>query len=321
MNNSSSHPLGQPNRPPSQPSQSHAPRPTPPPHLQQRAILGLALLSCIWGYNWVVMKVAVRDANPFSFAALRSLGGALALFGVLLVLRRSLRPCLSLRQGLGLLLFGLLQSGGSIGLLTWALVQGGAGKTAILTYTMSFWTLLLAWIVLGERLNRWQAVGVGLAIAGLGLLLPFSWSSGWLSKVLAVGAGFLWATASMVLKRLNRSQPVDLLPFTAWQMLIGSLPLLGVSVWVSDTPIHWTPSFVAALAYNAIPGSAIAWLLWINALKNLPAGVAGLAGLATPVVGLVAAAIQLQEWPSSTELSGIVLILVALGLTLVPIQR
>jgi len=279
---------------------------------QQLAFMALLLLAFIWGYNWVVMKIALRDAPAFEFAALRNVFGSLSIFLVMALRRQSLRP-----QVLwGSALFGLLQSGGSIGLCTWALVQGGAGKTAVLTYTMSFWTLIFAWIFLGERLRGRQWLGVGLALPGLVfLLMPFSMTSGLMSKVLAVVSGVFWAIASIVMKKLNRRQPVELLSFTAWQMAFGSLPLLLAGFLSSDPPIHWTASFISALAYNAIPASAIAWLLWLYALKNLPAGVAGLGGLIIPVVGLLAAAWQLGESPQPMEIFGMALILGALALT------
>ena len=44
-----------------------------------QAMALIAALSLIWGYNWVMMKVAVTYAPPFAFAALRFLGGAVVL--------------------------------------------------------------------------------------------------------------------------------------------------------------------------------------------------------------------------------------------------
>ncbi|HEY9881689.1 MAG TPA: EamA family transporter [Leptolyngbyaceae cyanobacterium] len=288
-----------------------------PAQTHRLAFLALLLLAVIWGYNWVVMKIAVRDSPPFDFAALRDFWGSLSLFLLMVVLRKPLRP-----QALwGTALFGLLQSGASIGFLTWALVEGGAGKTSILTYTMAFWTLLFAWIFLGERLRGQQWFGVGLALIGLlFILMPFSFSSDLVSKGLAVLAGIFWAIASIVSKKLNQAQSLDLLSFTAWQMLFGSLPLVIVSLVLPSPPIHWSGSFVAALLYNVIPGSAIAWLLWLYALKHLPAGLAGLGGLITPIVGTLAASLQLGEIPSSTEVLGIIMILLALVLTTLQIK-
>jgi len=95
-------------------------------------MLALGLLSLIWGYNWVVMKEAVRYIDPFAFSALRSILGALAIFAILLLLRRSWSP----GSFLGVLLLGFIQTTLFVTFSTWALVAGGAGKTAVLVYTM-----------------------------------------------------------------------------------------------------------------------------------------------------------------------------------------
>ena len=52
------------------------------------AFLALMLLCLIWGYNWVVMKNALRFSSPFDFAALRTILGAVCLFIVVLVLKK-----------------------------------------------------------------------------------------------------------------------------------------------------------------------------------------------------------------------------------------
>lgn len=280
-------------------------------HSQRLAIVALIVLAVIWGYNWVVMKVAVKDAPPFEFAALRAFYGALSLFLLMIWLRKPIKP----KAIWGTFGVGVLQSGGSIGLATWALVSGGVGKTAILTYTMSFWTLLLAWMFLGERLRRGQWLGVALAFVGLlFILMPFSLTSGLMSKGLAIAAGVSWALSAIIAKKVQQRMELDLLSFTAWQMLFGSLLLILVSLLIPSPPIHWSPSFIGALVYSAIPASAIAWLLWLYALKHLPTGMAALGALLTPVVGVLVAAVQLGEIPSLTELVGMVLIVTALVL-------
>jgi drug/metabolite transporter (DMT)-like permease len=273
------------------------------------AILALIGLAIVWGYNWVVMKIAVRDAAPFDFAAMRTLFGALSLFLVMIALRRPLKPKAIPETAL----FGVLQVTGTIGLISWALVSGGAGKTAVLNYTMPFWGLLFAWFFLGETVKGRQWGSIGMALGGLVcILMPFSLSSDLLSKGLAITAGITWALSSIVAKRLQKRETVDLLSFTAWQMLFGSLPLMAIAFVLPSPPVQWTGSFIAALLYNIIPGSAIAWLLWLHALNRLSAGVAGLGTLAVPVVGVLAAWLQLGERPSLTEAIGMGLIAIAL---------
>lgn len=277
---------------------------------QAPALLALLALAAIWGYNWVVMKIGVQYAAPFDFAAMRSLFGALSLFLLMMALRRTLKP-----QAIrATMLLGVLQTGGMIGLPTWALVNGGAGKTSVLCYTMPFWVLLFAWIVLGDRLPKKQWLNVGIAFVGLGLiLLPLDFNSAVFSKGLAVLAGISWAMGAIVIKKLTQNQTIDLLSLTAWQMLFGSIPLVLTSLLIPSPPVQWTGAFIAVLIYNIIPGTAIAYLLWIFALSRLSAGTAALGTLANPVIGVVAAWIQLGEVPDRTEAIGMTLIIVALA--------
>jgi drug/metabolite transporter (DMT)-like permease len=88
------------------------------------ASAAMVLMSVIWGYNWVVMKQVMRYVGPFDFSALRTLIGALALFAVLAVRRRSLR----LVAPLPTLWLGLLQTAAFTGMIQWALVSGGPAR-------------------------------------------------------------------------------------------------------------------------------------------------------------------------------------------------
>ena len=85
-----------------------------------KAFIALFLLTLIWGYNWVVMKLAVQYASPFQFAALRTFLGAIMLFIVLFLTKRPL----ALKEFPTMLALGLLQTCGFTGLLIWALVSG-----------------------------------------------------------------------------------------------------------------------------------------------------------------------------------------------------
>ena len=106
------------------------------------------------------------------------------------------------------------------------------------------------------------------------------------------------------------------LSLTAWQMLCGALALVLVALVVPERPIDWSPAFVAALAYNAVLASGLAWLLWAYIVQRLPAGVAGMTSLAIPVCGVLFAWALLGERPSAIEGVGIALVAVALhGIT------
>jgi drug/metabolite transporter (DMT)-like permease len=85
-------------------------------------------------------------------------------------------------------------------------------------------------------------------------------------------------------------------------------------MFVDERPIVWSSAFVGALVYNGIGGMAIAPLLWLYILQRLPATISGLNALAVPLVGVIAAWIQLGERPSTAEGIGMALILGGLAL-------
>ncbi len=270
----------------------------------------LALLALVWGYNWVVMKVGMAYAEPFTFAALRTLFGALFMFILLPLLHRRLRP-----QALRLtILFGLLQTGGFVGLIMWAVSLGAAGKASILAYTMPFWLLMLAWPILREPVRGLQWGAVIFALAGLiSILGPWN-MHGLQSSLLAVAAGFVWAVSSIVVKIMRSRHDIDLLTLIAWQGLFGSIPLIIVALLTATKPVEWSGTFIAVLLFNVGPANALTWVLWLYILHSLSTGTAGLSSLAVPVVGVVAAWIQLGERPGLLEAAGMGLIVIALAI-------
>ncbi len=269
----------------------------------------LLALAFIWGYNWVVMKVALEDAPPMTFTAVRSLLSAAVIFAVLLVLRRPLRPV----RGWSLVLLGLLQTTGFVGFTALALETGAAGKSAVLAYTMPFWTLLMTGPLLGEWMPRSQWPAVGLAVLGLvGILSPWNESLAGAASLFSLGAAWAWAISSIVAKRM-KLQGGELLNVTAWQTLYGGACLGALALLADSEPIRFTMGFSIALAFNVLFATALAWLLWLYAHNKMSAAASGLAVLGVPVVAITAAWLQLGERPTAGEWVGILLIVVALA--------
>ena len=270
------------------------------------AFLALMFLCLIWGYNWVVMKNALHFSSPFDFAALRTILGAVCLFIVMLVLKKPFK----MKEIPSLIVLGILQTAGFTGLLVWALVEGGAGKTAVLTYTMPFWTMLFAWPFLGEKLSGWQWPAAFFSCMGILFILdPLHLDTDLFSMMLAIVSGISWALAVILAKKLQaRSPDLDLISLTAWQMLFGSLPIVVVALMTHSTSIEWSGYFIGALFYNSVFGNAVAWLLWLYALRRLSAGIATMTTTICPVIAVIASSIELHEMIKPFELLGMFLI-------------
>ncbi len=268
-------------------------------------VIALVVLSLIWGYTWVLAKQGLAYAPPFAFAAERCVGGALSLFLVLKLLGRRMRLVAPWET----LAIGLAQVTGFMAFQTWALVEGGPGKTAVLIFTMPIWTLLMAWPMLGERIRGPQWLAAGSTLAGLMLIVePWDMHTSLLSKFLGIMAALSWAIGTILIKRLRSRHEVDLLSLTAWQMVLGAAALVILAVAVPERPTAWTVPYMGILAFMSIASTALCWWLWIYILDRVPAWEASLSVLGTPVVAILSSRLLLGEAFKATEISGILLI-------------
>ena len=273
--------------------------------------LALLVLSLTWGYTWVLAKQGLVYAPPFAFAAERCVGGALTL---ILVLKLMGRPLKLVAPG-PTLAIGLTQVAGFMVFQTWALVEGGPGKTAVLIFTMPIWTLLMAWPLLGERVRGKQWLAAASTLIGLLLIIePWDMHSSLFSKFLGLMAALCWATGTILIKRLRSTTPVDLLTLTAWQMILGAVPLVVLSLVVTERPTDWTISYMGILAFMSIGSTAMCWWLWIYILDRVPAWEASLSVLGTPVVAILSSRLTFGEEFKTSEVAGILLIGTGLAL-------
>ncbi|MBI1395707.1 MAG: EamA family transporter [Betaproteobacteria bacterium] len=272
---------------------------------QRRAAVVMAALSLVWGYAWITAKIGLAYCGPFDFAMLRVLVGVVSLGAILIATGRPLRP----RHLGAAALVGCAQTSAFLIFNTWALADGGPGKTSIITFTMPFWVLLFAWPALGERLRGVQWAAVGVAVAGLiAILEPWRLQTSLLSKLTAVAAGISWAVGVILSKRLHNRERYDALEFTFWQMLVGLGPMCIAAWAIPQREIAWGGPLVLSLAFTGIVATGLGWFMWIYVLNRLPAGTTGLASLAVPVIAAATSAVQLGERLRPAELTGMVLI-------------
>jgi len=280
-----------------------------PTDARRKALFVLLLPILIWSYNWIVMKRVLTWIGPFDFSAMRFVFGALVLFALMLARGASLKPPPLMQT----ILIGVTQTAGFQALVQWALVDGGAGRTALLAYTMPFWVVPLAWWLLADRPGVRQWLSIGVAAVGLVFVLePWHGVGGARSAALAIGGGLCWAIGTVLSKRLFLRGGVNALSLTTWQMAFGAIALTLLALATHDAPIRWSNGLVVALVYNAVIASGLAWLLWSWVVERLPANVVGVSSLAVPIAGIALAWALLGEQPSAMEAIGIVLIVVAL---------
>jgi drug/metabolite transporter (DMT)-like permease len=271
----------------------------------------LVVLSFAWGINWPAMRVALIEISPWTLRLVSFAIGSVFLFAVIILQRRNWRIPFGAQWAhifvsalLNAWLFGILSS--------YAQIIANTSRVAFVAYSMPVWASLMAWLILGERLNTSAKIGLLLCGTGLAALTyPVIGGGVPVSLLLAFGCALSWAAGTIYLKWAQIKG--DLVAITAWQVLISFVFTLIGLLWVVGVP-SWTPvrlSTVLGTAYSGVIGVSAAYLLWYHIVGQLPATTASLGSLSVPVIGTIGSLLLLGEWPSSLDIVGFVLIFAA----------
>ena len=282
-------------------------------------ILSVVLMTFFWGYNWVVMKQVVKLVGPWEFAFIRNFFGALILLLLLVLMQKSLK----IINFKFVFLIGMFQMIGFTVLVLLALVHGGTAKTSVLTFTMPLWANLLALYFLNEKMTNKQILAIAVSLIGLIIIFdPVHKNADFNSMLIAISAGFFWGCGVISVKKYNEKYPeIELLNLTAWQMLMGSLPILIVIIAKGIEIYEINSYFWKASLYNIIFCNALAWLLWNYGVKNLKIGEVSTISLLAPAIGSLAAFLELHEALKINEGIGLIMILCGVLFTILLASR
>ncbi len=268
-------------------------------------------LCLLWGTTWPVMKIALEDIPPLSMRTMTAAFGAVCLLVICLVTRRRLRLAGAKAWG-HVVVISLLNIAAFSLLSAFAQVAAATSRVTILIYTMPIWTVLLAWVLLRERPNARQLLAVVLCALGIAVLIyPLATKGVPLGLLLAVIAGMSWGAGTIYVKwaRVN----VDPLALAFWQLVIAFF-VIATCLMAVDGRLnldHAHTGSLLATAYAGIIGSGIAYAMWFEVIRRLPAATASLGSLGIPVVGVISTVLIVREHPTITDIIGFALIFAA----------
>ncbi len=278
---------------------------------------GLALLlvtACSWGFNWPVMKFMLSELPPFT---MRTVAAAMGLvFAILLALARRERLAVPRDQIVPLIVLATLNYGAFSVLTTISLVWLRASEAVVITYTLPIWAALLAWPMLGERPTGGRVAGMIFALAGVALLVGADqMRTGW-AVLPGIGSGFLAAMLFGLGTVFAKRRPLRMPPVAAvaWQIGLGSIPVLILAAFEHADWTHVTPLAWGGFAYVAILPMTVAYLTWYRALRLLPASIAATSVLVSPLVGVLASAALLGDPLGPRQLVALAVTLSGVGL-------
>jgi drug/metabolite transporter (DMT)-like permease len=282
-----------------------------------QAKLLLVLLALCWGLSWPAQRIALDELTPWSVRGIGFSIGAVCLFALaklqgngLSVPRRRDWLHIVVASLLNVVAFGLFS--------TFAQLDATTSRVVIVNYSMPIWASLMAWLVLGERLNLASTLGLVLCIAGLTVLVyPVASVRTPIGLWLALGCALSWAAGTVYMKWARIEG--NLLVITAWQVAIGAVVLgIGSVIFQGWPTIEPLPLETwLAVAFTGFLGTGLGYFLWFHIIGKLPTATASLGSLANPVVGIIGSALLLGERPTTADIIGFALIFAAAACVLV----
>jgi len=234
------------------------------------------------------IKFGLAYAPPLLFAGLRALVGGLIILAVLPWFRVRIWPARAWWPSIGLV--ALIATTINYAAMFLSPIFTGAGVASILGNIQPLFLIGLAAVFVGESISRQSWLALGLGIVGVIIMTPIATGEEGIAigAALALAASASAAVGSILMKRVGREA---VLVVTAWQFIIGSLPLLGLSAITESislsTQLNW--SFVALLLSLALFGTAFGTLAWFVMIQRYEIGRLSFYFFLVPVVGLAIA--------------------------------
>lgn len=270
-------------------------------------------LAPVYAVCYSAIKVGLAYAPPLRYGGLRAVAAGVSLLVLLRVLKRPVLPPIRLWPGtVALAVTGTLLAYGA---MFSSPGRTGAGIASVLGNTTPLLVTALAVPFLGETVSRAKASALALGFAGAVLIaypaLTAPAYSGIAGVALPLTAAAGFAISSVIFKRINAEGQI--LQVAAWQLLLGGVPLLGLSAMVESQAIDWTATFVALVLFLAIIGTAATTAVWFWLVQHDDVGRLSIALFLVPAFGLGLAVGLFHEPLAPTELLGIGVVLAALG--------
>jgi drug/metabolite transporter (DMT)-like permease len=256
----------------------------------------IALTAVIWGWSFLLIKVAVEGMTPSAVATARIFFGALVM--VVILRLRKLKLPREVRWWRHFFVMGLTHSAVPFTLLAWSEERIASALTAVLNASTPLFAALLTALLLGERLKRWQLGGLVFGFAGVAIAagigagdLTGSSLGGAAASVTAAacyGLGFTYAR-----RNLGGISP---LVATAGQLVAGTM-LVG-PIGVLTTVRHGIvlePRRVVAVVILGVVGTGIANVLNYQSIAEVGPTRASVVTQLVPVVAVAVGVAFLHE--------------------------
>ena len=286
--------------------------------ITRQQLIGLVLITLVWGLNWPVMKMGVTDFPPLTFRMLSMWLGLPVMALGLLVTRAPFRiPRAHWRELFILAVFNMFIWHA---LIIVAIKSLSSGRAAILGYSMPIFSAVLGAFLFNNRLSSRAWGGVAAAALAVLLLLwhEFTQLAGHpLGVLYALISALAWAMGVHLMRRTKLTVPTLTISF--WMTVMTALVMTVLSTvferaqWKLPNTATW-----GAIGYNALLIFGLVQTLWLSLARYLTPVASTLSGMMIPILGVFSGAWWLGEVLHWQDWTAVLLIVLAIGSVLLP---
>lgn len=258
--------------------------------------LSILALGVIWGGTFMVVAVALRGYGPLTVACARTTLGAVALMGLVWIMRRPM-PVFSLRMIKYLGVIGVLNTALPFALLSWGQQYVPSAFAGISMAALPLFVLPLAHIFSDEKMHLRGLIGVCLGFLGALVLIGpgvLRIGTGWepLGQLACIAASLSYAVSSVMTRR---APPIDPITMAALLLVVGALPLIPAMLLIEGVPGRADNLTVAAIIFLGFVPTAIASLLRVQTIRTAGSVFMTLVNYQVPLWAMVFGALILSE--------------------------
>lgn len=272
------------------------------------AEVALLLMALIWGINFSVIKYGTTILPPLGYNAFRTMLAAVSLTCIALIWGGAppQRRDFLMLLGLGALGNGVYQT-----LFIEGLSRTRAGEAALVVGASPALMAIFARMRGIERVDSRRAIGIGLSIFGVGLVVLGRATSGGSTNdgslfgdLLVLIGSVCWAVYTVLVLPFTKRVSgfwvlaLNLIGGTVVLMIMGARGIIGVN-WFALPGTAW-----AAILYSGLGGLVIAYMFWLYGVRKVGPTRTALYGNVQPLIALVFAWLTLGEVPTVWQIVG-----------------
>ncbi|EBD1259537.1 hypothetical protein FBQ60_15980 [Salmonella enterica] len=264
------------------------------------------LVTVLWGANFAVIELGLRDLDPFILTFLRF---TFCAFPLVFFIKKP--------EGISLIsiaLYGVIFGVGLWWVVNFAMFNGlSAGLSSVFLQFSAFFTIVLSCFFLGEKINKIHISGIVTAFVGLIMIIYFSEESSTIKGVFfVIIAAMSWAVCNIIVKL---TRPANMIAFIVWSSLFSAPAVLIMTVYVKgwggvlSIPDDITVGSSFSVLFQAYITTVVGYMIWNNLMKKYPATEVAPLSLFVPVSGVITSYLFLDERLSVQQLISVIVVI------------